>query len=340
MVKKTKTILASTSKSLARAKHDEQDWVVTHPLENLKINRMISDPTQHERFYLATQHQGVLLSEDAGITWQERGLAGIPVKSLAIDPHNPRTLYAGGKPVSLYVTHDGGQSWAELPALRQTRRWWWFSPGDPPGMMPYVNDLSVSPENPQVILAGIEAGAVLRSEDGGKSWTKHLRGADRDPHSLKFHPSDGKWVYEAGGVRGPAFSQDGGKTWRKPLEGLGPKYGWRVAADPLQPEIWYLSASEQPKLLRGEFAPPGHQDGQARAHIYRKNGAAPWVQLSGGLPEPLDYMAYDLATVPDEPGGLYAGLANGEVWHSGDYGDTWACLPFNLGRIGAAMVVI
>lgn len=339
MVKK-RIIFVASGTSFVRVQLGPQGWVETHPLEGVRINRIVADPHQHGRVYLATQHKGVLCSEDAGQTWQERGLAGIPVKALAIDPRDPLRLYAGGKPISLYASRDGGQSWEELPALRKAKRWWWFSPADPPGMTPYVNDLTVSPEDPNVILAGIEAGAVLRSADGGRSWSRHLRGADRDPHSLKFHPTDGRWAYEAGGVRGPAFSQDGGKTWRKPLEGLGPKYGWRVAADPLQPEIWYLSASEQPNLWRGEFAPPGHQDGRARAHLYRKNGDAPWVQLAGGLPEPLDYMAYDLATVPDEPGSLYAGLANGEVWHTQDYGDTWEKLPFNLGRIGVAMVVL
>ena len=336
----SKIILAGAGKSMARAELGERGWSVINTLEQRKINCIVVDPSQREKVYLATQTKGVLLSDDAGKTWRGLGLEGIPVKALAIDPQDPHTLYAGGKPVSLYVSHDGGQTWTELPALRLAKRWWWFSPADPPGMTPYVSDLTISPTDPKVILAGIEAGAVLRSEDGGQSWSKHLKGADRDPHSVKFHSADGRWAYEAGGVRGPALSQDGGKTWSKPLEGLGPKYGWRVAADPMQPEIWYLSASEQPNLLKGEFAPPGHQDGQARAHIYRKRGDNPWEQLAGGLPEPLDYMAYDLVTVANEPGGLYAGLANGEVWHSVDYGDTWQCLPFNLGRIGAAMVVI
>ncbi len=226
-----------------------------------------------ETIYLATQHQGVLKTFDAGKT-AKAGLT-IPIKALAMDPQDPQALYAGGKPVSLYVTHDGGDSWKELPALRKTRRWWWFSPADAPGITPYVNGLAVSPDIPRVILAGMETGAVLRSADGGLTWSKHLRGADRDCHSLKFHPTDGDWAYEGGGVHGVSFSQDGGRTWRKPIEGLGKKYGWMVVADPIRPEVWYLSASEQPKLLKAEFAPPAHQDGKARAHIYHKIDGTP-----------------------------------------------------------------
>lgn len=289
---------------------------------------------------MGTQNDGIQVSHDTGKTWASIGLQDVPVKSLAVDPQNPQRLYAGAKPVSLYVTENAGQSWSELGSLRKTRKWWWFSPADPPGMLPYVSGLAVSPTNPKRILVGIEAGAIMISEDGGKTWSKHLRGSDRDCHSLKFHTSNGLWAYEGGGVSGVAFSQDGGRIWRKPKEGLGRKYGWMVAADPEHPEIWYLSASEQPNLLKGEFAPPAHQDGKANAHIYRKIGNAPWEQLAGGLPEPLDNMAYSLVTLPDEPGVLFAGLANGEVWQSQNYGDSWQKLPLSLGAIHNGMIVI
>jgi hypothetical protein len=49
-------------------------------------------------------------------------------------------------------------------------------------------------------------------------------------------------------------------------------------------------------------------------------------------------MAYGLLTDPDAPGHLYAGLANGDVWHSADYGDSWEILPFNLGGIHQTLI--
>ncbi len=332
--------LAASGRIFVRAEQAADQWEVTHPLDGVKINCIVSDFGNPQTVYIGTQKGGVMLSRDLGKTWQSRGLEDIPVKSLAIDPSDPQTLYAGCKPVSLFVSHNGGVTWRELEAMRETRRWWWFSPADPPGMAPYVNALTVSPGNPNVILAGIEAGAVMRSEDGGYTWSKHLPGSDRDCHSMLFHHTDGDWAYEAGGMTGVAFSQDGGREWRKLKDDIGAKYGWAVAADPEQPDIWYLSAAEQGNLLKGEFTPPGHRDGQANAHIYRKMGAAPWAQLSGGLPDPLDYMAYGLTTVPGEPGHLYAGLGNGQVWHTSDYGDNWEPMPFNLGGVHNALLVI
>jgi hypothetical protein len=267
------------------------------------------------------------------------GLAGIPVKSLAISPTDPRIIYAGCKPVSLYVSRDDGASWNEMKALRRARQWWWFSPAEPLDWRPYVMALTVSPANPDVIMAGIELGGVLRSEDGGQSWSKHCRGAERDCHSLKYHSTNGDWAYQGGGG-GPAYSQDGGRHWHKSKNGLGTKYGWMVAADHERPEVWYFSASDLPKLWRGEFEPPAHKDGQANAHIYRSVGGAAWEQLSGGLPEPLDYMAYALVTDPNASGHLYAGLANGDIWHTKDYGDSWQQLPLNLGGIHHTMIMI
>jgi hypothetical protein len=335
----SKIFLAANGKELTRAEHTSGEWQVTTPLSGIKINCLVHDPHQRGRVYAGTQEHGVQVSHDGGKTWQPAGMDGVPVKSLAANPGKPGVMYAGGKPVSLYVTKNGGESWNELEGLRRARRWWWFSPAEPPGWTPYVMALTISPKNPDVILAGIELGGVLRSTDGGQSWSKHRKGAVLDCHSLKFHPTHGDWVYEGGGG-GAALSEDGGLTWRKPKAGLTKKYGWMVAADPARPEVWYLSASGMPNLLRGEFEPPAHVDGKAKASIFRCVGGAGWELLVGGLPEPLDYMAYALVTDPSAPGHLYAGLSNGQIWHTIDYGDSWTQLPLNLGGIHSTMIMI
>jgi hypothetical protein len=146
----------------------------------------------------------------------------------------------------------------ELVSFRRMRRWFWFTPAEAGD--PYVQAIALSPTDANVIVAGIEFGAVLRSEDAGSTWQGHLKGAVRDCHDLLFHPADGAWVYEGGGG-GAAFSSDSGKTWTQPDPiGIGSmfrfafsqgadettsaagkldrRYGWAVAADPAQPQIW------------------------------------------------------------------------------------------------------
>jgi hypothetical protein len=334
----TKIFLAATGTSLSRAESVNGSWQVTFPLDGIQINCLVATA---QRVYAGTQTEGMLVSEDSGKTWKNGGLRRIPVKSLAVHPWQPDTIFAGVKPVSLYVSGNGGESWEELPSLRRARKWWWFSPAEPPDWGAYVQALTISPANPNVIMAGIELGGVLRSEDGGKSWSKHRKGAVLDCHSLMFHPTYGDWVYEGGGSGvGAAFSQDGGKTWKQPKEGLGKKYGWMVAADPARPEVWYLSASQMPNPLRGEFVPQAHVDGDARAHIYRSNGGMSWEKLSGGLPNPLDHMAYALVPDPSAPSHLYAGLANGDVWHTTNCGDSWTRMLFNLKGIHQALIIL
>src|SRR5690606_17220926 len=96
----------------------------------------------------------------------------------------------------------------------RVRRWFWYSPAEPPDTRPYVMGLAVSPTTPGVIVAGIEAGGLVRSVDDGRTWRGHCRGADRDCHDLTFNPNAGNWLYQAGGG-GPAYSTDAGQSWRK-----------------------------------------------------------------------------------------------------------------------------
>ena len=62
--------------------------------------------------------------------------------------------------------------------------------------------------------------------------------------------------------------------------------------------------------------------------------------LAGGLPQPLNYMAYALITDPESPGHIYSGLSNGEVWHSDDYGDHWNSMPFHLKSIHRSLIMV
>jgi photosystem II stability/assembly factor-like uncharacterized protein len=66
----------------------------------------------------------------------------------------------------------------------------WLSPAEKP-FIGYVQAIALSPTNPNVIVVGIEAGAVVRSQDGGQIWSDHRRGALRDRHTLVFHATCG-----------------------------------------------------------------------------------------------------------------------------------------------------
>lgn len=292
---------------------------------------LAADPHHAATVYAGTQGDGIYHSGDQGRSWARLGLTGQVVKSIAVSPQDPSVIYAGVKPAAVFKSTDGGRRWAELEGFRRIpNRWWWFSPAEAP-FKAYVMALSVSPTDPDVVLAGIELGAVVRSEDGGRTWTGHRRGALRDCHSLKFHSSDGGWVYQAGGSGGGAsLSRDGGRTWHKRKAGLEKHYGVACAADPQRPEVWYVSVAPSPSKAYGQ---------NAEGYLYRSSAGSGWQPI-GWEPHPMGGMPTALATHPASPGHLYAGTTRGEVWYSPDYGDTWQQLSCNLGHIGLSMLLL
>lgn len=337
----TKTFLATTGAGVARATGTRTGhWSVDLVLAGQDVRCLAANPRRPGVVYAGTQNQGVLLSEDNGCTWQSAGLAGHCIKALAVSQTEPGTLYAGTKPPMIFVSRDDGATWTELQGFRRVRAPWWFSPADGRPFTPYVQGLALSPSNPKLLLVGIELGAVLRSVDGGESWERHRPGALRDCHSLINHATHKDWFYEGGGTgAGVAFSRDAGKTWQQPSTGLDRHYGWAVAADPARPEVWYASLSHM-FSRKQPGVPAAHIDGHAEAFIFRSAGGAPWQKLGGGLPQPLPHMAYALLTDPAAPGHVYAGLSNGDVWHSTNHGDSWAQLPFNLKSIHRTLVML
>ena len=328
---KSTIILATNGKGLSRAERQSQQWSVEYLLEKLDVRCLAADPNNPQRVYAGTQGDGLLCSEDSGRTWRPCGLEGQIVKAIAVSPHQPGTIYAGVKPASLYISRDGGRSWEQSAGFQRIPwRWWWFSPAEKPGQA-YVQALAISPTDPNVILAGIEFGAVVRSQDGGLTWSSHRSGALRDCHDLKFHAANGDWVYEAGGSGGGAsHSRDGGKTWRKMKQGLAKNYGVACAADPAKPEVWYVSVAPSPNKAYGD---------QPEAYLYRSNGGADWNPI-GWEQHPMGQMPIALVSERCEPGQIYAGLTNGDVWHSSDYGDSWEKLPLNLQGIWRSMIVL
>ena len=322
--------LALANRRVVRAECRGGEWRVETVLAGPSPVTLAADPSQPDVVYAGTQGHGVYRSADRGRSWTPCGLAGRIVKSLAVSPHDPAVIYAGVKPAAMFKTTDGGRTWAELAGFRRIpHRWWWASPAEPP-FRAYVNAIAVSPTAPDVVLAGIEFGAVVRSADGGRTWSGHRPGAIRDCHWLRFHGGDGQWVYEAGGSGGgAAVSQDGGRTWRQPRAGLARHYGVTCAADPERPEVWYAALAPGPRQAYGQ---------EPAAYLYRASAGADWEPI-GWEAQPMGQMPRALITRPGAPGQLFVGTTYGNVWHTADYGDSWQRLPFDLGG-GLSLLVL
>lgn len=328
-----KTFLAVNGQSVTRAScNGNGNWLVKTLLAEQQAACLAVDPQNTDVVYAGTNGNGLFRSLDRGERWSALGMDGQIVKAIAVSPQDPQLIFVGTKPALMYVSQDGGQRWVELEAFRKIRGCrFWFSPAEPPDKRPYVQAIAISPADPNVVLVGIEFGAVIRSEDGGQTWSNHIKGTLRDCHDMKFHTTSGDWVYESGGG-GVALGRENGRKWHKANANLKltQRYGSACAADPERPEVWYASVALSPGQAYGE---------KAKAYLFRASSGADWEPI-GWQEHPLPQMPISLITDPAAPGHLYAGLTYGDVWHSPDYGDSWQKLPFSLQRIWRSMIVI
>jgi hypothetical protein len=223
------------------------------------------------------------------------------------------TVYAGTEPSALFRSGDGGETWDELEALQRipSKPNWSFPPRP---WTSHVRWIAPSPHDPQLLLVGIELGGLMRSIDGGASFADHAPGAQPDVHSLTWHPTERDRAYEAGGG-GSAWSSDGGASWERVDDGRDRHYTWAVAADPDDPDRWWVSAST------GPYAAHGRGDPQAR--IYEWRGDA-WHAVT----ESLSAMPYAFV---HENGRLIAGLADGSLLDV----ESGESRTLGLGRIAA-----
>jgi len=299
---------------------------VERTLEGRGARCLAVDPDDPDTLYVGTSDEGLFKSTAGGRSWDR--LSGIEhprVTAVAVSPADG-ALYAGTEPSALFVSRDGGASWRELEGLRKlpSAPTWSFPPRP---WTSHVRAISLSYTDPDLVVAGIELGGIVRSPDGGETWQDQRPGAYADCHSLAAHTSSPEMLYEAAGG-GFAESEDFGESWHAADEGMGLHYVWGLAVD-----------SEDPALIFASAAPgPGraHGSGFSDAAIYRRRDGGRWEILLEGLAA----FPYALAADPGTPGAVYAGFGDGEVLRSPDAGATWGEISHTPGGLAALAAVL
>lgn len=172
-----------------------QTWqeVVYQP--NWDAMNLVYDPFSPDRVYMAG-HNVYYRSDDRGKTWEEvnSDLPGLDLHAFAASPSRQGRLYAFALGYGLYVSEDGGEKWRGL---------WSEAPQGT------VSILEV-PDG-TLLLAAADAG-ILRSEDGGGTWTESRQGIETGViFTIKGDPQ-GQRLY-AGTSDGLYVSLDAGRSW-------------------------------------------------------------------------------------------------------------------------------
>ena len=235
--------------------------------------------------YIGAASGGVWKSSNGGTTFKPvfDKEAAQSIGAIAIDPQAPKTIWAGTGEAwtrnstsigtGIYNSTDGGDSWTNM-GLQNSER---------------IAKVIVDPKNSSTVYVCVpgklwsdsEDRGVYKTTDGGKSWSKILKGVNLSTgcSMISMNPQDPKvlfagmwdfrrkgWTFRSGGENpsapsGSGFFQttDGGSTWNeldeKSAKGLPAKPWGRVAVTiaPAKPNVVYaMIESTRSALFRSE----------------------------------------------------------------------------------------
>jgi photosystem II stability/assembly factor-like uncharacterized protein len=271
--------------------------------------------------YCGTARAGLFRSSDGGRNWEPVG-PGIdhPVITAVAVGHAQQAngfgaVFAGTEPSAVFRSETGGDTWVDLAGLRAlpSADTWSFPPRPHTHHVRWIEaDVGAADR----LFVAIEAGALVRTFDGGRTWRDRVDGGPYDTHTAATHPLAPGRIYSAAGD-GYFESTDAGETWTSPEDGLQHLYLVAVAVDPADPQTVVVSAAAGPFVA--------YRPRSAEAYVYRRTGREQWQQAMQGLPQAKGTTASRFATHAGEPGVIYAANNRG-LFRSEDAGRSWTLL--------------
>jgi len=329
-----------------------KQWEVSGPhFGGWEMYHIKGSPADPNRLYASQSSswfgQLIQRSNDGGKTWEAVGnklvYEGVPGTHLWYDgtPRaweftrvwhmepsltDPDTVYAGIQDAALFRSSDGGQSWQELPGLRNHPSASSWQPGAG-GLC--LHTILIDPTRPERMFIAISAAGVFRTDDGAKTWRPMNRGlrSEQIPnptaevghcvHRIAMHRSRPSVLFMQKHWD-VMRSDDAGESWREISGNLPTDFGFPIDVHAHEPETIYVV----PIKSDSEHYLP---DGKLR--VYRsRTGGNEWEALTKGLPQRHCYVNVlrDAMAVDSlEPCGVYFGTTGGQVYASADAGDSW-----------------
>lgn len=246
------------------------------------------------------------------------------------------TVYAGVEDAALFKSTDGGQSWQELPGLRDVSGRLW-QPGAG-GMC--LHTIVLDPANENRMVVAISAAGAFRTDDGGITWkaiNEGLKSAFELPdpdaqvghcvHCVSMHPSNPNRLYMQKHWD-VMRSDDAGDNWYEVSGNLPSDFGFPIVVHAHEPETIYVVP-----ILSDYF----HYPPEGKLRVYRsRTGGNDWEALSRGLPQEncyINVLRDAMAVDRLDAGGVYFGTTGGQVYCSADSGDTWNAIVRDLPRV-------
>ena len=231
-----------------------------------------------------------------------------------VDPKDNNYIYAESQYGGLGRSTNGGESfYTATNGISSSDRFNWNSP------------LAMDPENPEVLYFG--SNRLYRSTNRAASWTPisyDMTDGSGEGNlvyntltTISVSPVNTDIIYTGSDDGNINVSIDGGNTWENISEGLPKRWITRVAADPLEENVAYVTVS-------------GYRWDEYIPHVLRTdNYGQTWVDISSNLPEaPVN----DIIISPGNNLVIFLATDVG-VYYSYDGGESWDVMGTNLPNV-------
>jgi hypothetical protein len=340
-------------------------WSVRGPVHaGHEVFHMAPDPRAPGRVFAAVNSPFwgpmIFRSTDGGTRWKELAPPMMPVQSKRTPSYDgsgpkppivnawhlepgladdPRGLYLGVDPASLYRSDDLGQSWTPVTGLNDhpTRPKW--NPGAG-GMC--LHTILLDPETPKRMYVGISAAGTFRTDDGGDTWKPTNRGVrvsflpEKLPevgqcvHHCALDPSDPATAYRQD-HDGIYVSHDRMDSWQRIGRPLPSDFGFVVATAPALPRTaFFMPLQGRTRTTPGSTFQVYRWDDAGR----RWSRTVPAPSWKGDFGVHREGMAADGL----DPAGIYVGTTTGQLFASPDGGRHWSLVPYQFPAIHSVSV--
>jgi hypothetical protein len=367
MVDRRVRVLLGTRKGgyLLEADAKRRKWTVRGPFQSGgDVFHVVADPRHPGTVYSAVNNgwwgPTLMRSRNWGGTWSEISVPHTPRRSKRTAPveapspkypitnlwhlepghaSQPRTVFLGVDPASLWRSEDEGGSWLPVSGLNDHSSRPLWNPGAG-GMC--LHTILIDPTNPRRMTVGISAAGTFRTDDGGEHWAPKNRGviAGFQPDR---HPEVGQCVHKVAADTGnPSVlyrqdhcgiyvSRNAGDNWTRVGRVLGDDFGMNVAtAASLPGEAFFVPLDSLPRVVEGDHF-------QVQRWTDRSRTWSPMVpkkQWPGAFGMHREGLAADAM----DPAGIYVGTTTGQLFWSADGGRRWDLVPYQFPGIHSVEV--
>ncbi len=273
----------------------------TKTIAGVDVLSMAIDPVDPNIIYLGTQANGLFVSKDGAETWTQSAFPE-KVYGLVFDPSNHEVMYASGVfsgRAKIFKRLNEGEQWKEI----------YTEPAD--GTV--ISALAIDAVNSQILFAGTSEGVIVKTTDGGTTWT-NLKKAEGPVTGIVFDRASDNHIFFLVFQLALLETKDGGKT----LENITPKIDathrttsvYSLLADPNAGGIFYVGTG---------------------SGIFRKNGAGDlWSQVNTIESS----RAFAIRAIAINPANskeiIYA--SSQAIYKSSDGGNTWATFQLDTAK--------